>query len=384
MTSPVTFKVSEKNRAIYKIDGTRVVIAPLDAEELIQLDGIASGSLFAWNVRQSLGKTKVNKAIGSSIQDSDEHKNFLLFHNGLTILCESITLREDDITIAGYTVVNGCQSLTSLYEHRDHLSGELKLLSRLIELDPDSPLAIKITHNTNNQNPISARDLQSNSILQRRLQKEFETSYPGEFFYRIKRGETTNVPNVVDNQEAARILLAFDKEQPWACHQTYKLFDELYTDIFARPEVTADRIVALWSVYDAVEAKISELNNELMSGYTLTKFFMLFLLRQALQHDELGQEFVREPGLFLGEPDGYERIQKVAERILSDLIIDLNAEMEKREGEGDPIDYKRELKSPNPVRTIVRNVISPYQMAVSRGRATSFADEWKSSAPEVG
>ncbi len=32
---------------------------------------------------------------------------------------------------------------------------------RLIELAPDSALADQITHHSNNQNPINARDLQS-------------------------------------------------------------------------------------------------------------------------------------------------------------------------------------------------------------------------------
>ena len=64
-------------------------------------------------------------------------------------------------------------------------------------------------------------------------------------------------------------------------------------------------------------------------------------------------------------------------RLLNDLIIDLNAELEQREASNNPIDYKRELKSPTAVRALERMVIPPYQMAVSRGRASSFNDEWQ-------
>src|SRR5690606_37470291 len=145
-----------------------------------------SGELFAWNVRQTLGKTKVNKAIAESIKSQPEHKNFLLYHNGLNILAEEAEFEEGLLTINGYTVVNGCQSLTTLFENRASISEELRLLTRIIKLPPGSDLAAKITRHSNNQNAISARDLQSNSGIHRRLQTEFP-ELDGSFGYQIKR-----------------------------------------------------------------------------------------------------------------------------------------------------------------------------------------------------
>src|SRR5262249_48173557 len=103
---PISFDVFGYDCPEYKIENTRTIIAPLKATDLMNLDGIASGRLFAWNVRQSLGRTKVNKAIANSIADSREHKNFLLFHNGLTILCQKLELEGSKLTISGYSVVN--------------------------------------------------------------------------------------------------------------------------------------------------------------------------------------------------------------------------------------------------------------------------------------
>lgn len=84
--TPVTFDVFGYDCAQYQIEDVKVIFAPLKANDLVRLDGIATSELFAWNVRGSLGRTKVNKDIGRSIDDASEHKNFLLFHNGLTIL----------------------------------------------------------------------------------------------------------------------------------------------------------------------------------------------------------------------------------------------------------------------------------------------------------
>jgi hypothetical protein len=271
--------------------------------------------------------------------------------------------------------------LTSLYDNQSQLSNDLEILTRIIEVSPDSPLAAKITHHTNNQNAISARDLQSNSSLQRRLQKEFETSLPGKVFYRIKRGETTSLPRIIDNQDAARILLAFDLSEPWTCHQTYKLFDELHTKIFARPEVNAKRILALTVAFEAVLASIPKVEHQLMANYTLTLYFLFYLLRQALEPDPQGKDFCRNPQPFLDAADGENRIRTCLTSIMNDLVIDLNAEIKQRQDSGDPIDYKRELKSPLPVRAIERKVIPPYQMAVARKRAASFTEEWNKSAP---
>jgi hypothetical protein len=377
IAKPVEFDIYGYDHAEFSVSGIRTIVAPLSAVELIKLDGLASGALFAWNARQTLGKTKVNKEISASIQNHAEHGNFLLYHNGLTILCSSIDKQGDKITISGYSVVNGCQSLTSLYDNRAMVTDDLRILSRLIELPPNSDLAAKITHHSNNQNPINARDLQSNSTLQRRLQNEFDKDFSGEVFYQIKRGEQSTCTNVIDNEEAARIILAFDLQQPWTCHQTYKLFDELHAEIFARPDVTAKRIYALNLLGNLVIDALPKLENKEMAGYRLTRYFLLFLLRKALELDDIGKHFLRKPEDFLGSEDGEERIIECAARVLDDIIIDLNAELSDREEQHNPIDYKRELKSPRPVKLLERGIIPQYQKAVRRGRATSFGQEWK-------
>ena len=376
---PVTFDVFGYDCAQYQIGDVRVIFAPLKGSELIQLDGIASSELFAWNVRGSLGKTKVNKDIGKSVDDPTEHKNFLLYHNGLTILCQELERENEKIKISGYSVVNGCQSLTSLYDHRDKVTEELRVLARLIKLPPEHELAEKITHNSNNQNRINARDFQSNSTIQRRLQNEFAAEYAGEIFYRIKRGEPDQAPSVIDNDEAGRLLLAFDLKQPWTCHQNYKILDELHADIFARPEVNAHRIIAVSNIAEHMTACLDDIGNRLLASYGLTRYFLLYLVRQALELDDEGKAFCANPHKFLAQTNGRSRIGVCAERIIKDIVIDLNAEVKEREEARNPLDYKRELKSPNAVRDLARSIIPQYQKAVSRGRASSFGKEWQDS-----
>ena len=159
MEGSITFDISAVPHFNYAI-GTEMnmVMVPLLAEELLRMDGISSGELFAWNVRQWLGrKTKVNKDIERSIKDRSEHKYFPAFHNGLTVLCKELKSNDTHITISGYAVVNGCQSLTALDTNKASVSSDLRILTKFILVSPDSELALKITNNTNNQNGTTYR-----------------------------------------------------------------------------------------------------------------------------------------------------------------------------------------------------------------------------------
>jgi hypothetical protein len=265
-----------------------------------------------------------------------------------------------------------------MYDSRNKLTDELRVLSRLIELPPDHELVEKITHHSNNQNSISARDMQSNSTIQRRLQKEFESVYRGKVFYRIKRGEKTKSDQeIIDNDEAGRLLLAFDLKQPWTCHQSYKILDELHSEIFARKEVTARRINAISDIHQVIRDCMNNIEMHVLSKYRLAQYFILFLLRQAIEKDSVGKAFCENPGEYVRKSRDRALLKKCVKPIIKDLIIDLNAEIRDREEKGALFDYKRELKSITAVRELSHSIMPSFQKAVERGRAKSFGSEWE-------
>jgi AIPR protein len=377
IAADISFDVSSVPTMEYPMGSLTMVIAPLAAEELVKMQGISNGELFAWNVRQWLKKTKVNKDIELSIKKQDEHKYFPAFHNGLTVLCKHLRLKKDKITVSGYAVVNGCQSLTGLYENKKRLSSDLRILTKFIQISPETPLALKITDHTNNQNGTTARDLQSNNPIQTRLQQEINS---GKFRYRIKRGEHPDwhPERVIENELAARILLAFDVKQPWSCHQTYKLFDELHSDIFGRPEVDGLRVTTMYNVYRLVIAKLDLFENQLFAHYTITRFLVLYLLREALEKDPLGKEFCLRPAQFLSSSAKRARLEECIDKVTKVVVRFLDSEVKRRDADPSaPFDYKRELKSPNSVREIASTIVSHYQIAVDSKFATTFSDSWK-------
>src|SRR5438477_4052374 len=146
------FRVTE-----YVVDvNTMAVIAPIRATELVTLEGISDQSLFAFNVRGPLGKTQVNRDIVKSIRDKTLHKLFPLFHNGITVIASDVAVEPERLTVRGYHVVNGCQSLTALFNTKSSLTDDLRVLVKFIKMDPESAVAQNITEYSNNQNPTKA------------------------------------------------------------------------------------------------------------------------------------------------------------------------------------------------------------------------------------
>ena len=321
----------------------------------------------------------MNRDIERSVKDQEEHRHFMVYHNGLTVIADVVdTSVKDKITINNYIVVNGCQSLTVLWRNRNHITDDLRVIGRLIELDRESPLLNKITHNSNNQNGIKPRDFQSNNPIQLRLRSEFLEKYNGDIGYRISRGEELPAREVIDNEIVARALLAFDRRQPWACHQTYRLFDQLHGDIFGRPSVNATHIVSRSDAFTVVGEEIENLTHELVRKYTLTKYLLLYLMAEALDTDPVGRQFINNPGELLGDPMEVERrkkLRKALRQVLRDLIVDLNFEIDEREEE-EYFDYKRVLKSPSEVRSLGRAVLASNQKLIRRQVLPSFGEAW--------
>ncbi len=136
-----------------------LIFASISAKQLVNLPGISDTRIFEQNVRLGLGKTRVNKEIVQTLKRPIEHKSFLTFHNGLTIVAKEMKIRGKTLSINNYSVCNGCQSLIAFFENRSELTNKLEVLVRLVRVTDDRRLSERIAYRTNNQNAISLRDL---------------------------------------------------------------------------------------------------------------------------------------------------------------------------------------------------------------------------------
>lgn len=373
-TGAAEFDVFGLSVTDYVVDkNTKATIAPVLAADLIKLSGIADQSLFSSNVRASLGNTAVNRGIVSSIKSPDLHKAFPLFHNGITVLAKSVKHDEKTITVEDYYVVNGCQSLNALYANRTLISNDLRILTKFIQVQVGSDLAELITTNSNTQNGVKARDFKSNHPFQSRLQNEFNQLYAKQYAFEVKRGEPIESNVVISNEDAGLLIVAFDLFEPWTTHRKYQVFDERYSQIFGRPDVTADKIVFLHEIGEALKRSLPALKNELIGKYVLTKFIMLLTIRRILELDDVGREMIAKPEVFVRDGKARERFKKTMDSVISALIIDLDVETQDLPAD---FDYRGKLRDKDYVTNLVNTLVATYRKDLLRKKAQSMGEVW--------
>ena len=255
------------------IAGTQVVLAAVPLKVCLNFPGIKDGSLFQKNVRQSLGKNnKVNQGIRRTILEGN-HKDFFFFHNGITAICNQMSLTDESLEMRGLSVVNGCQSLNAIVDCSESVKklDDTFIMCRFYEI-PQRDRADKISTNTNSQSTVKQRDLRSNDKRVLNLKRVFEQKYPAGYFI-IKRGETApadrNKEYVLDLSQLAKYLISWHSQRPNIAYGETKLFEK-YFDILFNPkrEYKPEDALALHSWMRAVD-KIWTAENPLSFNETL-------------------------------------------------------------------------------------------------------------------
>lgn len=242
----------------HEIAGTPVLIAALPLKECVKLPGIKDGTLFQKNVRQSLGSSNsVNKGIRSSILD-DKRSDFFFFHNGVTALCNKMSLDGETLSLWGLSIVNGCQSLNTILSCSETVKkvDDAFILFRFYEI-PQRERADKISIYTNSQSAVKARDLRSNDKRVLAIKKAYELRYPAGYFV-TKRGETApadkNKKHVVELSSFAKNLVAWQTLRPNLSYGESKIFDKYFETLFKNKDYLPENIFALNAWMNEVQA----------------------------------------------------------------------------------------------------------------------------------
>ena len=358
-------------------DGVSARIFLANALQLTHMKGISDQTLFSKNVRLALGNTKVNKSLVVSIRDKTEHKNFPLYHNGITVLCSAMDeTKGERLGIENYVVVNGAQSLTSLLNAKASITADLRVLVKVVALGDDQELSEKITHNSNNQNAIKARDQKSNNPIQQRLKKEVSALKNSNFVLEVKQGELNSKKEVLRNEDAGLALLAVDLGEPWTCHQKYKVMDESHAKIFGRSDVTGAKIVFCHLLVEAMLQVVDGFDDPIFGHYNLTKFFLAHAVSQIVREEDAVREIMTDPRP-LFEKDAVDGFVKVFAAIASTTVDDLNAEVGELIEE-EKFDHKRDLKSPTWCKVMAGKMVSAYKKDVKRKRVEPVAELFSS------
>lgn len=201
----------------YKLENVidaRYVLTPVVSVYRLYRDSIEKGyPIFDKNIREYLGNKGVNKSIYQTLLDEEDRKNFFYYNNGITVICDKMTkiiTQPSDynmnaaFTIENPQIVNGCQTVNSIYEalkniDPDKLEKDFKdtfVMLKILEIDRDDSADDKlykdIVKYTNSQNSIDEKTFVANTDTFIRLQKEFEAKG---FLLLIKQSDKNKYAN---------------------------------------------------------------------------------------------------------------------------------------------------------------------------------------------
>lgn len=238
------------------IGGTKAVIAAIPLKECIKIPGVKDGSLFRRNVRQSLGNSnKVNKGITKTIRN--DSKDFFFYHNGITAICSKLHAAGDTISTRELNVVNGCQSLSTIYNCSEAVkkADNTYVLFRFYEIK-DTETADKISISTNSQSAVKARDLRSNDKNVLMMKKAYEQKYPDGYFI-TKRGENVNTAkyntdHVFNLTDLGKALCAWHSQRPILSYSETRIFDKNFSQLFHK-DYPPENMQALKELMDEVK-----------------------------------------------------------------------------------------------------------------------------------
>jgi hypothetical protein len=354
------------------LDGdTQLAVALVTADQLVALPGISDLSLFDRNVRLGVGRTRINKEIEKTIQDKREHALFPAYHNGLTVLTNRLDIAGEEMHLDGITVVNGCQSLLALHRHQASITPDLRVLVKVVRVQPDSELTDKVTYRSNDQNPVDIRDQRSTDPIQRDLQAQVRESYGEELWFGIRAGEpVAKGLAILDNQSAAQLILALYRGEPWNAVRKVRLFDEDYRRIFNR-DIDAHRLYLLHRIRAVVDNARDQLDGELQASFAAVRLTIVHCTALVLRQSELGVQLLETPQRWL--PDLSEAVDQALSRAVAEIVDSVNFFVgQERKERGDDYDPKVAFKSRDGVDRVAREVERDARRHAERDKASLF------------
>lgn len=274
--SPITLKIVQENGNIKiekPFEAYMFLLRPKSIYDLFDKYGFA---LFYKNVRNPLLQSQFNEDIERTALEEPAY--FWYYNNGITAityLVPSIGNRTEDINLTGLQIINGAQTVYSIYRayknasptKRKQMDSESLVTLRLLK-SGGKDFDLNVTRYTNSQNPVDDRDFCANDDIQIRLQNE---SYQTNVWYEKRRDEFRETPDNIKKVPSfifANIYLAYHLQDPVSVLKNYSQLlkknkdlnfishkehkDGLYEKIFNEKTKFEDMLCAFY-VFDVVD-----------------------------------------------------------------------------------------------------------------------------------
>lgn len=258
-----------------------------NAEEIYNLYNKFGNALFLKNIRNPGNPDNDkefynNKRILETALNSPE--SFWYYNNGITAITNNILpfYQDNDlITLEGIQVINGAQTLTTIYEaynkanikQRKAIKENLKVTIRVV-MSQGNELDLKMTKYTNSQTVTIPRDFYCNDDIQKKLYDDFLANTG--VIYERRRGEFIKDKihkdykdiDIISNEILAQKYMAYFLEQPMKAKSNKKLIFKskedggYYEDIFNCNTNYKDMLIG-YRLFAYIDNKLKELEKNI-------------------------------------------------------------------------------------------------------------------------
>lgn len=172
-------------------------------------EGIIKKSLFNDNVRDYQGFNSVNSEISKTI--TEDPSSFVLFNNGITIVCNSFINNNRRLKIDNPQIVNGCQTSNVIFAaYKNNICIDDVTLTIKVIATKDSELSNEIVRGTNRQSIVMEEAFEGTRQFHKDLEN-FMNCYQAEFqekvYYERRTKQYANNPNIKQYQKINLKLL---------------------------------------------------------------------------------------------------------------------------------------------------------------------------------
>ena len=336
----------------------RVAILPVTASAIADWPGIDDRWLFALNVRHQLRANRVSKGLDQAIQTPTDHKDFLAYHNGLTVICDSFSMNGDTMTIVAPSVVNGAQSVFAFKRgsKKKLLTSDLRIAVKVVEVLGRPLLEKEVSRRSNTQTAVNPRNLMANSGPHLRLLREFQLIPDIIYETRPDQGSSSS-ERVIKNDEAAQLLCAIYNEWPWLAVKKVSLFESDHHPHIFGHSISAYHVVLADEIKLAVQRQKDRFPDAYRSSWLLTRLLACYLVGQ------IAREAADGTGSILDDPKAaleQEDIDDILDR-WAKMAAAILVERHGTFGEGDK--FKSEFKNEAILRGLGARAKSYYSLA---------------------
>lgn len=168
-------------------DAGQVYVVLCSADSLVRIitneDGLIRANIFDDNVRDYQGDTDVNKEMEATL--AIDPVKFVLFNNGITIVCDKFESKNKALIIKNPQIVNGCQTCNSLYKVKRKGTdlSQVQVIVKVIEATKPE-VTQGIVKGTNRQNIVYEEAFETIRRYHKELE-DFFNSMQTEGFYKV-------------------------------------------------------------------------------------------------------------------------------------------------------------------------------------------------------